>query len=255
MMRGMTHHRDHHAEHTPEAIRERIEGGTRQAYLKDSVFGAIDGTVTTFAIVSSVAGAGLSSGLVVILGLANLLGDGFSMASGNFLGTRAENQASRRTRREEEWEIDVYPEGEREEVRQIFAAKGLSGETLEHVVEVITADRERWIKVMMQEEHGIQANQPVAWKAAVATFFAFLLVGTIPLMAYLVDLMAPSAVGQPFLVAGGMTAVAFILIGAFKAHVVGQRMWLGAFETLVVGALASGMAYAIGYLLRPYVEL
>lgn len=254
MLWRMTHHRDHLAEHTPEAIRSRLESGTRQGYLKDSVFGAIDGTVTTFAVVSSVAGAGLPSGLVVILGVANLLADGFSMASGNFLGTRAENQASRRTRREEELEIEAHPDGEREEIRQIYAAKGFSGDDLENVVEVITADRARWVEVMLQEEHGIQPTQPAAWKAAGATFFAFLCVGTIPLVAYLVDLVAPGSISDPFMVAAWMTGVAFVLVGAVKAYVVGQRTWLGALETLVVGALASGMAYGIGYLLRPYVE-
>ncbi len=93
----MSHHQDHEAEHTPAAIRRRLEARPSQDYLKDSIYGAIDGAVTTFAVVSSVAGAGLSSGIVIILGLANLLADGFSMASGNFLGTRAENQAALRT--------------------------------------------------------------------------------------------------------------------------------------------------------------
>ena len=80
----MSHDTDHEAEHTPEAIRERIRSGSTQGFLKDSIYGAIDGAVTTFAVVSSVTGAGLSSGIVIILGLANLLGDGFSMAAGIF---------------------------------------------------------------------------------------------------------------------------------------------------------------------------
>ena len=80
----MSHDTDHEAEHTPEAISERIRSGSTQGYLKDSIYGAIDGAVTTFAVVASVTGAGLSSGIVIILGLANLLGDGFSMAAGIF---------------------------------------------------------------------------------------------------------------------------------------------------------------------------
>ena len=107
----MSHHTEHAAEHTPEAIKRRLSSGVSQDYLKDSVYGAIDGAVTTFAVVSSVAGAGLGSGIVIIMGLANLLADGFSMASGNFLGTRAENQAADKAKREEELEIDLHPEG------------------------------------------------------------------------------------------------------------------------------------------------
>ena len=69
----MSHHQDHEADHTPEAIRKRLSEDHSQGYLKDSIYGAIDGAVTTFAVVSSVAGAGLSSSIVIILGLANLL--------------------------------------------------------------------------------------------------------------------------------------------------------------------------------------
>jgi len=251
----VSHHDDHHAEHTPEAIRERLAGGVSQGFLKDSIFGAIDGAVTTFAVVSSVAGAGLPSGIVIILGLANLLADGFSMASGNFLGTRAENQAARRTRREEEREIERHPEGEREEIRQIFATKGFEGQTLERIVETVTSNKKLWVEVMMQEEHGIHSTEPAPWKAALATFIAFLLIGAVPLAAYLVDFFDPGRIGNPFPPACVLTAISFALVGALKARVVGQRTLTGVVETLAVGALASGLAYAIGYLLRPFVEL
>ena len=252
---AMSHHDDHEAEHTPEAIRERLSGGVSQGFLKDSIFGAIDGAVTTFAVVSSVAGAGLPAGLVIILGAANLLADGFSMASGNFLGTHAENQAANRTRREEEREIETHPEGEREEIRQIFASKGLKGETLEQVVQAITSDKKRWVETMLQEEHGIQSSQPAAWKAAFATFVSFIIIGAVPLIAYIIDLINPDLLGNPFPVACALTMVSFGLIGAFKARVVGQRTVMGVLETMAVGALASGLAYAVGYFLRPFAEM
>lgn len=250
----MSHHSNHEEEHTPEAIRERLTGGISQGFLKDSIFGAIDGAVTTFAVVSSVAGAGLPAGLVIILGAANLIADGFSMASGNFLGTRAENQAARRTRREEEHEIEMHPEGEREEVRQIFAAKGFSGEQLESIVGVITADKQRWVDTMLQEEHGIHADLPAAWKAATATFVAFLVIGSVPLIAYVVDLAIPGLIGNVFATACLLTMVSFGLVGALKARVVGQNTLTGIIETIAVGALASGLAYGVGYLLRPFAE-
>ena len=65
-------------DHDPEAIRERLAAGPGASYLRDWIYGGIDGAVTTFAIVSGVVGAQLSPGIVVILGLANLLADGFS---------------------------------------------------------------------------------------------------------------------------------------------------------------------------------
>ncbi|MFC7339269.1 VIT1/CCC1 transporter family protein [Haloferula chungangensis] len=250
----MSHHSEHAAEHTPEAIRHRLSSGVSQDYLKDSVYGAIDGAVTTFAVVSSVAGAGLGSGIVIIMGLANLLADGFSMASGNFLGTRAENQAADKAKREEELEIDLHPEGEREEIRQIFARKGFEGETLDKVVEVITADKARWVKIMLQEEHGIGPDRPRALRAAFATFIAFLVIGAIPLVAYFINLLKPGLIANPFPVACVLTAISFAIIGSLKARVVGQNQIKGILETLSVGALASGLAYGIGFLLRPFAE-
>ena len=78
-------------EHSIQAIRERLSEGTRHNYLRDWIYGGIDGTVTTFAVVAGVVGAELSLSVVLILGVANLIADGFSMAASNYLGTRAEH--------------------------------------------------------------------------------------------------------------------------------------------------------------------
>ena len=103
----------------------------RPSYLRDVVYGAIDGTVTTYAVVAGVAGAGLDAPVVLVLGTANLVADGFSMAVANYLGIRSEERRWHRIRREEERHIELVPAGEREEVRQLLARDGLSGELLD----------------------------------------------------------------------------------------------------------------------------
>lgn len=233
-------------DHTPAAIRSRLAAPRRPGHLGDFVYGAIDGTVTTFAVVSGVAGAGLSHRVVIILGLANLLADGFSMAVGNFLSTRAEAQRRDRDRREEERHVDLVPDGEREEVRQIFAAKGFAGADLERAVAVITADRARWVDTMLAEELGHAVRAPSPYRAALATFAAFVVVGFLPIAVFVL----PGDVASPYLWSALLTAAAFLAIGAAKARVVGQPGWRGALETLAIGGAAAAVAYAAGALLE-----
>src|SRR6185369_12627335 len=108
-------------EHSVAAIQERLSAGPQHNYLRDWIYGGIDGSVTTFAVVTGVVGAHLSPTVILILGVANLLGDGFSMAASNFLGTRTEKQEAEALRAREKRHVAVNPQGEREEVRQIFA--------------------------------------------------------------------------------------------------------------------------------------
>src|SRR5262249_18364307 len=143
-------------------------------------------TVTTFAVVSGVAGAGLPRHVAVILGVANLLADGFSMAVGNYLSTKADRQMVDRVRSMEESHIDQVHEGEREEIRQIFQAKGFQSPLLEQIVEVITNDRKQWVNTMLTEEFGLRLETPSPNRAAVATFAAFVLAGSIPLLPFFI---------------------------------------------------------------------
>jgi VIT1/CCC1 family predicted Fe2+/Mn2+ transporter len=248
---GSRPHAKHESEHTPEAIRRRLDAGPEHTYLRDFVYGSIDGVVTTFAVVAGVAGAGLAWGIVVILGVANLVADGFSMAVGNFLGTRAERQWHDRLRQIELEHIAHYPEGEREEIRQIFASKGFAGDDLERAVGVITADVRRWVDVMLTEELGISLNGPKPLRAACTTFVAFVLAGSLPLVAFVLRLGAPGElVRNPFSWSAGMALLAFFLIGTFKSRYVLQRWWVAGAETAAIGATAAGLAYGVGWLLK-----
>jgi VIT1/CCC1 family predicted Fe2+/Mn2+ transporter len=231
-------------DHTREAIRKRLASGPRVSYLRDWIYGGIDGAVTTFAVVAGVVGAEFSPVVILVLGFANLLADGFSMAASNFSGTRAEVEDLRRMREIEQRHIAEEPDGEREEVRQIYRRKGFEGDDLEKVVSVLTADRQRWIQTMLTEEYGLPLDVRSPWLAAANTFSAFIVCGAIPIIPFIAK--TPSA----FAVSAALTGLVFFTIGAVKSRWSPSSWLRSGVETFVVGAVAAGLAYAIGHLLR-----
>jgi VIT1/CCC1 family predicted Fe2+/Mn2+ transporter len=240
----------HELEHTPAAIRSRLANEPVHSYLRDFVYGAIDGAVTTFAVVAGVEGASLPVQVVCILGIVNLLADGFSMAASNFLATRTERLQLEKARQTEREHIARFPEGEREEIRQVFAKKGFTGEVLEQIVEVITADEERWVQTMLTEELGLRLSSPSPWRAALTTFWAFVLVGLVPLLPYFLAIPWPGFQAQAFAVACTLTAVAFFVVGAMKSRFIYEPWYWTGTITLVVGGLAALVAYVTGFILK-----
>ena len=234
-----------HLEHShhPREIARRLAEGPRVSYLRDWVYGGIDGTVTTFAVVAGVVGAELSTRALLILGAANLIADGFSMAAANFSGTKAEIEEYEHVRRMEERHVDMAPDGEREEVRQIFQAKGFEGEALESAVNVITEKRERWIETMMTEEHGLPPISRSPGRAALTTFLAFIVCGSIPLMPFVLGLPATVTAST------ALTGLTFFSIGSMRSRWSPAPWWRAGLETFAIGMSAAAMAYVVGVIL------
>ena len=231
-------HMEH--EHSPDAIRERLESGPKHNYLRDWIYGGIDGAVTTLAVVTGVAGAQLSSWIILALGFANLFADGFSMAASNYLGTKSEHDDWRRLQAIENRHIDLAPEGEREEVRQIFERKGFEGEELGRIVELITSDRKRWVQTMLAEEYGLPNEVRSPWVAALCTFTAFLICGLVPLLPYL------SSTTHSLRLSMILTGIVFFAIGSIKSRWSTSTWWQSGSTTLLVGAIAASLAYLAG---------
>lgn len=226
--------------HSQHEIAKRLAPGTQGRYLRDFVYGAIDGAVTTFAIVGGVVGAGLSPSVIVTLGLANVLADGFSMAAGNYSGTKADVDDRRRLRAVEERHIRENPEGEREELRQILQLRGLEGQVLEDATDAISSNHEKWIEIMLTDEYNMPRAFSNPMTAGVATFTAFLCAGIIPLLPFLLGL--PNAFGASI----AMTGVVFFGIGALKSHWSQARWWWSGGETLLIGSAAAALAFFVG---------
>jgi len=228
--------------HSPQEIADRIGAPLGRGVLRDVVYGAIDGSVTTFAIVAGVAGAGLSPFVIIALGLANVLADGFSMAAGNYSATKAERDNIMRIRAIEERHIVTYPEGERREARAILEQKGLTGDVLEQATDAIIADRENWIALMLEGEYGLGGVDPHPMRAAMATFLAFLVAGMIPLLPFVFGL------SQAFVLSAWMTLGSFFAIGALKSRWALTSWWRSGGETLLIGGAAAAIAYGVGTL-------
>ena len=214
-------------------------------YIGDIVYGANDGIITTFAVVAGVAGAALSLKVVLILGFANLIADGFSMAIGNYLGRKSERDFAESEKRMEEWEVEHIPEEERQEIREIYIRKGFEGEDLERAVEIITSDKIRWVEAMLKDELGIfkgGGENPV-WNG-VATYISFVIAGLFPLTPYFFKLM------NAFPVSIGTTAFALFLVGSSRSIVTRKNWFLSGLEMLVIGSVAAIAAYGIGYLIH-----
>jgi VIT1/CCC1 family predicted Fe2+/Mn2+ transporter len=232
-------------EHQPDAIRRRLEKRDSR-YLPSIVLGGVDGGVTTFAIVAAAVGSGLSGVVILVLGFANVLADGFSMAVGSFHAARTEANQIARARQIESHHIDQIPEGETEEVRQILARKGLEGEALERAVQTMTADRRLWIDMMISEEWGLLIHEPVPFKTAAATFGSFLAFGALPLIPFL---FFGHEIQWMFRTSMAFTGVAFATVGVLKGIALGSPVVRSGAETLLSGAAAALLAYLAGAVL------
>ncbi|MAY74092.1 MAG: hypothetical protein CMJ31_05070 [Phycisphaerae bacterium] len=184
------------------------ENANGTGWIREFVYGAIDGTVTTFAVVAGSAGAGLGPVVVLILGLANLLGDGFAMACGNYLSTKADHHAANRNTDAEK-------------------TAGATGTPRE--IELI------------------------ARKEAATTFTAFVVVGSIPMIPFVVGVVLGLEFDQFALSTLG-TVLAFVFIGVVKSRVTGRGAGISITETIGIGGLAAAAAFLVGYLLKGLVE-
>lgn len=219
-----------------------IPGGR---WLRDLVFGANDGLVAAFAVVSGVHGASVSTRIVLLAGVAELLGGTIAMGLGAFLAVKSEREFVGSERRREEREIDDFPDIERAEVRAIFARKGYKGAALDTIVEHVTADPKFWVDTMMTEELGLTA-QPSGdpLRSGLATGLAYALGAAMPVIPYALPISVQAAFGASI----GLTLLALFVAGAAKTAMTGRPWLRSGLESCAIGALAAGATYLAGRL-------
>ena len=169
------------------------------------------------------------------------------MAASAYSSTKTEADELERFRQIEKEHIAQVPEGEREEVRQILMAKGLSGTALDDAVAAITSNEETWINTMLVEEYNLSISLRSPVKSGLSTFAAFFICGAIPLLPFLMNS------DQALEIALFTTGIAFFAIGAIKSKWSLAAWWKSGLETLFIGIAASAMAYAIGHYVKQWV--
>lgn len=225
--------------------------GKLQEYLAEFVYGGIDGAVTTFAVVAGGYGANLEPGILIILGFANLLADGFSMSVGAYLSAKSERDNFDKHEKIEYWEIENLPETEREEIEDIYKAKGFKGELLNDIVDHICSDKDLWVAEMMKDELGMMRDNKSPFKIGLATLISFILVGFIPLLVYLWDFFFPVNINI-FLWTSILTGIAFLIVGWLKGIVNQTSALRSILETVGLGLLAAIVAYYVGDILEQF---
>ena len=237
--------------HTHKAIQATEKhGGAGSQYLGEMVYGGLDGIVTTFAVVTGVAGAQLGTSIILILGLANLFADGFSMATGAYLSTKSEQEYYRKEWEREAWEVEHFPDGERMELIDVYRSRDYSEDDARQLVEIQSREPNRWVNAMMLDELGMMKDESNPLVNGLVTFGAFIVAGSVPLLVYLLGLVVSIPQTSTLPASLIMSALALFGLGAAKVLITKLNPIRSGLEMLIVGGLAAGVAYAVGALLK-----
>jgi DNA damage-binding protein 1 len=173
----------HDSKHT--AAKDESEEGHQSegGFLKPVIFGGLDGILTSFAIVAGAAGGKLDPSVVLILGFSNIFADALSMGVGEFLSSKANNEWILSERAREEWELENYPEGEKNEMIDIYIEKGMSREDAETVVHTMAKYKDFFVDIMMTHELELQVpdhdHVQESFREGVVMFCSFAIFGAV----------------------------------------------------------------------------
>jgi VIT1/CCC1 family predicted Fe2+/Mn2+ transporter len=217
--------------------------------VKDIVIGMSDGLTVPFALAAGLSGAAIvNNSIIVTAGIAEIVAGSIAMGLGGYLAGKTEIDHYNSELAREYYEVDHYPERERQEVAEVFADYGLSMEHQNLIVNDISKDKDRWVDFMMKFELGLEKpNINAARNSAAAIGLAYIVGGIIPLSAYfpVFGLSTQMALFYSCLT----TAISLFVFGYFKTKIIGQPPIKGAFKVLGIGAAAAASAYFIAHLI------
>ncbi|MGQ0573067.1 MAG: VIT1/CCC1 transporter family protein [Pseudonocardia sp.] len=216
-----------------------VSGG----WLRAAVFGAMDGLVTTIAIVAGVGGGGGDRQVIILTGVAGLVAGAFSMALGEFASVDTQNDAVGHEVDVEREEIRRHPAAEQAELAQMYEDMGLSAATAATVAAEVHGNPDLAVRVHITQELGVDPDdQPSPWTAAFSSFGCFAVGGLFPLLPFLLG-SASLALGMT------VGAIGLFALGALTSRFTTRPWWLGGVRQLAFGALAAVATYGVGSLI------
>jgi vacuolar iron transporter family protein len=218
-----------------------VQGGTTRA----AVLGAGDGLLTNLSLTLGVAGASTNASAVRLAGVAGLLAGAFSMAAGELVSVRAQQEMVEREVQVERQELAEDPEGERRELAGMYRAQGLSAEDATTVARILSTNPEIALDTHARLELGVDPAAPgSAWRAAVSSFLSFSVGAILPLFPWFITTGTAAVIASVII-----GAIAALALGAAIGIMSGRNVLETALRQLAVAAIAAGVTYGVGSLL------
>ena len=234
-----------HAAHGPVSPQRRHrEEHRRVNWLRDVILGGQDGLVNILGIILGVIAGGGSKAVLLAAGFAAAITESISMGAVGYTSATAERDYYQAERDRESAEIDATPEEERQEIREIYAAKGFSGDLLDRVVDTITGNRDGWLATMMDEELHLQpVNDRDIFRSAVVITIATLIGHMIPLLPFA---WLPRATA--LITAIALSALVLFGVGVYSAATLVGDWRKSGLRMVVIGLGAAAVGFLIGRL-------
>jgi vacuolar iron transporter family protein len=223
---------------------------TAKDFVRDVVIGMSDGLTVPFALAAGLTGAVSSAGVIVTAGLAEVAAGAIAMGLGGYLAARSDREHYVNERAREWKEVREIPDEERKEVREVFREFGLADEDIEPILQAFQKKPAQWVNFMMRFELGLEKPEPGRDLRSAATIAgAYVAGGLIPLSPYMTIRSTDTALA----VSVGVTLAALAVFGFVKGYFTGSKPFLSALQTVLVGGIAAGAAFAIARAISPHI--
>jgi vacuolar iron transporter family protein len=219
---------------------------TSSNFVRDVVIGMSDGLTVPFALAAGLSGAISNTRFIVIGGLAEVAAGSIAMGLGGYLAARGDAEHYEQEKTREYREIEEIPEEEKAEVSRVFQNYGLTAQESQPVVEALCKRPDAWVDFMMRFELGLEEPDPKRAVTSAATIAAsYVAGGLIPLSPYIVL----NSAYRGLIVSAIVTLVALGVFGFIKGRFTGTSALRSAIQTMLIGGVAAGVAFALAKLI------